>query len=64
MDTLVGLTEEELVPTDVRRLNPCSCRVAAFTVNDVGYGVTSACDAEESALEVNSGSRSRSLRCS
>ena len=62
VDTLVGLTEEELVSANVTRLDPCCCCVAAFTVNDVLYGITSACDAEESALKVSSSDWSRSLR--
>ena len=62
VDTLASLTEEELVSTEVRWLDPCSECVAAFTLND--RSDVNARNANESVLKISCSRRTWSCRCS
>ena len=65
VDTLAGLSEEELVTADITRLDPCCCGVAVLTLNiSNDAGKVSSWYVQEASLEVCSSSWSRSLRCS
>ena len=60
MDTLARLTEEELVPTEVTRLDPCCKCVAAFAANHFAH--VNSWNVKVSTLEVSCSSWARSVR--